>query len=419
MKSRAPSVSLNFRFYSPKTSHPDWKKLNREAFELAKQIAANAGIKIPLRIKLGARTRRVRAISKTVKNIVRNKYRTARGSHNFIPLFYIWTMTNNCNFTCSYCSNHRGGVYPLLFRQGETKNLSTDRGKKLIHVMRDSSAIYFCGGEPTMRPDLPALLDYSTRKGMFNMINTNGSLIGDLLVKSQYKNFLRQMNVIIVSLDGLSIPSLAKMYKTPEVLAHKVVRNILALRLLQRYYPFKLVVNIVVTREGIEDAFDVLDWCNDLGITFSPISANIDHEPDRELIKNPRYQEFVAKSLERARAGFPMIASPRMLERVLNARDLQCIPKVFYHIDHDGKVFWPCKAFPGAIKVPILTHRNVQEVGAEGTRGIDPTNFHGDGTGQCHGHCAWMQNCVTDTYGRAMMEGIFDSGVLKEIRNLL
>ncbi len=419
MKHRAPSISLNFRFYSQRSSHPDWKQLNREAFELAKQIAANAGIKISWGQKLRAREHRIGAIMKTVKNIIRNKYKTARGSHNFIPLFYIWTMTNNCNFQCSYCSNHRGGVYPLLFRQGLTRNLSTERGKQLIHVMRDSSAIYFCGGEPTMRPDLPVLLDFSTKKGMFNMINTNGSLIGDLLVKPQYKDFLRQMNVIIVSLDGLSIPVLAKMYKSPEVMAHKVIRNILALRLLQRYYPFKLVVNIVVTREGIEDAFDVLDWCNDLGITFSPISANIDHEPDRALIKNPRYQDFVAKVLERGKAGFPMIASPRMLERVLNARDLQCMPKVFYHIDHDGKVFWPCKAFPDAVKVPILTHRNVQEVGEEGTRCIDPTYFHGDKKGQCHGHCAWMQNCVTDTYGRALMEGIFDSGVLKEIRNLL
>ena len=67
--------------------------------------------------------------------------------------------------------------------------------------MKPSSAIYFCGGEPTLRKDLPELLDYSTKQNTFNMINTNGSLIGDLLLKPRYKNFLKQMDVIIISLE--------------------------------------------------------------------------------------------------------------------------------------------------------------------------------------------------------------------------
>lgn len=411
--------SLEFSLYKPKETHPNWSQLQQEAVELAQKILANCNTTRSVKEKIGKRIRLSHAMWKTIRNLLRNQYKASHGSHNFIPLFYIWTMTNNCNFVCSYCSNHRGGVYPTLFRQGLTQNLSTEQGKKLIHIMRESSAIYFCGGEPTMRPDLPELLNYSTHQGMFNFINTNGSLIGDLLLKPKYKEFLKQMDVIIVSLDGLTIPSLATIYQSSEKVAQNVIRNILTLRLLRRYFPFKLVVNTVITKDNIEESLNVLDWCNDLQIHFSPVSANIDHEPDYALLKMPTYQQLVDTILERSKEGYPMIASYNMLRRLLKVEDLHCYPKVFYHIDHDGTVYWPCKAYPNAVKIPVLNHRNVSEVGKAGAEKIDPTNFHGDNPGQCNCHCSWMQNCSTDTYGRAINQGLFGSHVLKEIRNLI
>jgi MoaA/NifB/PqqE/SkfB family radical SAM enzyme len=343
----------------------------------------------------------------------------AKGNHNFIPLFYIWTMTNNCNFRCSYCSNHRGGVYPDLYNQGFNKDLTTEQGRQLIKIMKDSSAIYFCGGEPTMRKDLPELLEYSTKLNMFNMINTNGSLIGDLLLKSRYRKFLTQMDVIIFSLDSLSVPSLIEMYKTSSSNAYKVLRNLLALRILQNYVPFKLVANDVINPANIEDSFDILDFCNDLGINFSPVSANIDNHPDWELLKNPKYITLIEKILERAKQGYPMIASPQMLEKLLKFKGFQCYPKVFYHIDYTGELFWPCKAYKNAIMINVLKYNNVKQINKEGRKVLDASFFHGKDPNQCGGECAWMQDCVCDMYGSALGKGFFDSGLLKEIKGLL
>ncbi len=408
-----------FNLYHPKKSHPDWEELRKDAFRLALNIAKRINLrKSAIQGTLLTR-RKFLALTKTLKNLFLNKIRVARNNHDLIPLFYIWTMTNACNFNCSYCSNHRGGNYPELWRQGYRRQLTTPQGKRLLDVMRESSAIYFCGGEPTLRKDLPVLLEHSTKRNMFNMINTNGSLIGDLLLKPGYENFLAHMDVLIISLDSLTISQLAEMYRVGYSAARKVLRNILALRILQNYVPFKLVANTVITRDTIEESFDILNFCNDLGITFSPVSANIGHEPDWQIVKDPQYVELVKEILDRSDQGFPMIASNKMLKRLLYVEGFHCFPVVFDHIDHDGTIFWPCKAYLGAAKVPVLKYRSLREVHEAASKEINPLNFHGQDKNQCGGNCAWMQNCVTDIYGRTLTQGIFGSGILKEILGLV
>jgi len=410
--------SPRFHFYTAKEYHPNWEELFHEAYKLALKISKNIAFdKNPLSRTI-LQKRKLIALYKTLKALFINMRRMAKGNHNFIPLFYIWTMTNACNFRCSYCSDHRHHKYPDLYKQGHNKDLTTAQGKKLIKIMKDSTAIYFCGGEPTLRKDLPELLDYSTKLNMFNMINTNGSLIGDLLLKLTYKKFLSQMDVIIISLDSLNISQLSDIYETKESIARKVLRNILTLRILQNYVPFKLVANTVITKETIEESFDILDWCNDLGICFSPVSANIGHEPDYDLLNHPRYKILTKKIIERTNQGYPMIASARMLEKLLRASDIHCYPTVFDHIDHTGELFWPCKTYPQAVKINVLHYRNVHEVHKAAEKLIDPTNFHGKGPNQCHGNCAWMQDMVTDTYGRAL-SGLFESRVLREMMGLI
>ena len=408
-----------FKLYNPKSTHPDWRAMNIEATQLALKIAKNVKLRTNVLQGTLLQKRKMFALIKIVKNLMKNKQRVAKNNHNFVPLFYIWTMTNNCNFRCSYCSNHRGGLYPDLFNQGFNKDLTTEQGKQLIKKMKQATVIYFCGGEPTIRKDLPELLDYSTSLNMFNMINTNGSLIGDQLTNPRYKNFLLNMDVLIVSVDSLIIPQLSKMYEVSDNISSKVIRNILALRILQNYVPFKLVANIVITKETIDECSDILDWCNDLGITFSPVSANIDENPDWDLLKNPKYIELVDKILDRARQGYPMIASANMLEKLLKFKGFKCFPVVFDHVDYTGEIFWPCKAYKQAKMVNVLNYKNLKEAHKAAGKLINPYKFHGPGPNQCQGDCAWMQDCICDTYGIAATLGLFDSGILKEIGSII
>ena len=408
-----------FNFYKPKEYHPDWDELNKEALQLALQIARRIELQKNFLQRTLFQKRKLLAVLQTAKNLLINKRKAAKNDHNFIPLFYIYTMTNSCNFLCNYCSNHRGGVYPELFRQGKNKDLTTEQSKQLIKKMSNIKVIYWCGGEPTIRKDLPVLLNYASSLNMFNMINTNGSLIGDQLLKPGYEKFLMQMDVIIISLDSLNVTQLAGMYKVKELVARKVLRNILTLRILRNYVPFKLVANTVITRDTVDECFDILNWINDLGITLAPVSANINENPDRELLNNPRYKELVDLIMQRANHGYPMIASPKLINKVLRAEDIQCYPVVFDHVDYDGKLFWPCKAYKKSPMINIMEYKNVIEAHEAAEKLINPFKFHGKGKNQCHGSCSWMQNVVTDAAGRAFIEGFFETGIFKEMKSLL
>ena len=408
-----------YKLYNPKPYQADWNSLKKDALNLAIKILKNIELQNNYLEATILQKRKLIALTRTLKNLFVNMNKVKKNNHNFVPLFYIWTMTNNCNFDCTYCSNHRGGTYPDLYNSGYTKDLTTNQGKRLLEIMKESSAIYWCGGEPTIRRDLPELLDYSCKLNMFNMINTNGSLIGDLLVKPRYKKFLKQMDVIIISLDSLNPTQLSEMYRVNEKVSKKVLRNILCLKILQDYVPFKLTANTVITRDTIQESFDILNFCNDLGITFSPVSANLGHEPDWELLNNPRYKKLVKLIIHRAKQGYPMIASPKMLANLLNFNGFNCFPVIFDHIDYDGRIYWPCKAYQDAAMINVLDFKNVKEAHKAGEKIIDPTFFHGNGLGKCNGQCAWMQNCVTDTYASALFEGIFGSKILQEIKGLI
>ncbi|MFX1299288.1 MAG: hypothetical protein ACFFD2_31045, partial [Promethearchaeota archaeon] len=85
---------------------------------------------------------------------------------------------------------------------------------------------------------------------------------------------------------------------------------------------------------------------------------------------------------------------------------------------YTGEIFWPCKTYPDAAMVNVLNYKNVHEVHKAAEKLIDPTNFYGNEPNQCNGHCAWMQDMITDTYCKALM-GLFESGVLKEMLGLI
>ena len=147
-----------FNYYEPKDHHPDWNELNKEALQLAVKIAKRIQLQTNFLQGTLFQKRKMLAILQTAKNLLLNKRKAAKNDHNFIPLFYIWTMTNNCNFLCSYCSNHRGGIYPELFNQGKNKDLITEEAKDLLRKMSNVKVIYWCGGEPTIRKDLPIMV---------------------------------------------------------------------------------------------------------------------------------------------------------------------------------------------------------------------------------------------------------------------
>jgi MoaA/NifB/PqqE/SkfB family radical SAM enzyme len=89
-----------------------------------------------------------------------------------LPEAVCFRVTRYCNARCSFCLAPNDGSHPRenLLRRRIDWILS--RGVKTIH---------FCGGEPTIHPELPNLLQYARESGASCKLTTNGIILSDAL----------------------------------------------------------------------------------------------------------------------------------------------------------------------------------------------------------------------------------------------
>ncbi len=406
---------MDLALYTPQPGHPDLDTCLQRARDLSEQILPQIRKDADLtrQDRWRDRIRKARALKKTAENYAANRARYRRGDHALRPLYVIWTLLNTCNFRCTYCDNHQGRHY---FDIPDPDRLDTEQGKQLLEVMvTGTPAIYWCGGEPTMRDDLPVLLDHAWDLGYFpNMINTNGSLLHRRLQDPAWSRFLWQMDMVIVSLDGLHMGRLNKLWGVKK--AEQVFVNLLLLKELRKHVKFKLVVNTVITRETVDEASAVLDLACDLDVWFVPVPVNHMHEPDRALLEDPGYRALVERILRRKKEGRRIIGSSRLLERLLTCEPYECLTALKPHVWSNGEICWPCRASSNVEPVPVrlLDHTTFDQAYEAGRRRINPNFFHGQAKNQCGGNCAWMQNYTTARY----MDGItnpLNSGFLTEL----
>lgn len=76
-------------------------------------------------------------------------------------------LSYRCNNDCAHCYNDRPRDYP---------ELSTDEWRKILDRLWDIGIphVVFTGGEPTLRSDLPELIQHAENNGQITGLNTNG-----------------------------------------------------------------------------------------------------------------------------------------------------------------------------------------------------------------------------------------------------
>lgn len=383
-----------FDLYKPRPGHPDWSRLALEAKELAAEIGPT--LERPRRGWVEAK-RRALATKSYLSGYWLNRRRHRSGRGDFLPFILHWTANRSCNFSCQYCDDHQGNKYPDLSDEGV---LDTENAKKLLRVMRTrASALYVAGGEPTMRADLPQLVRTAKDLAYYPiLVNTNASLFHRLLKRREWRTFLADVDQVIVSLDAFNLGFLKEMYryKRPQ----DVIRNLLLLRELADAMRFKLHISTVIQPGYVDEASDLLDFANDLGIHFLPVPVNVGPSIDPTIKDDNAYKELAGKILERKRAGYPITGSLRLNRRMLFSEPLNCRTTLKPQVDFDGKMFWPCKATVNVKPetVDVLSYDSVDDLYRAASERVDATGFHGPAKNQCGASCNWAQYYMTDDY---------------------
>ncbi len=399
-RAERPDPLPEFNLYEPKPGHPDWPRLAAEARALADRLRPTLEKPQP---KMMTLKRRLKSVQSAAENWFINRKLSKQGREDLRPFMLLWTTLRTCNFTCTYCDDHRGNKYPELPNKGV---LNTEDGIELMRIMRTrASAVYFAGGEPTVRKDLPTMARAARDMNYHPIIvNTNGSILHKLLEKDAWRTWLADMDQIIVSLDSLDLDSLKSMwvYKKP----HDVIRNLLMLRELSEEMNFKLMVNVVIQPDTIEAAGDVIDFVNDLGIWLTVVPMNTGPTIDSAMVDNPAYRALAEKILERKRAGYNIIGSTRFNRRLLFSEKLTCRNTLKPHVDFDGRLVWPCKATVNVEPeyINVLDFEHVDGLYDYASSKISPHNFHGPASNQCGANCNWAQNYSTDAYAHGLVK---------------
>ncbi|NTU66698.1 MAG: radical SAM protein [Candidatus Moranbacteria bacterium] len=112
------------------------------------------------------------------------------------PDFITFLITKRCNYRCYRCSAHA----PEEMKKELAKEMTLDDYKRIIdEVSPYKPAIYFCGGEPTLRDDLVEVIKYIKKKGMITAMTTNASILEEKLASDIVKSGI---DFVSISLDG-------------------------------------------------------------------------------------------------------------------------------------------------------------------------------------------------------------------------
>lgn len=160
------------------------------------------------------------------------------------PLSILCELTYRCNLQCPYCYN------PIALREYRDE-LSTTQWKS---VLREASALgvvqaHFSGGEPTLRADLPELVETAAGAGLYSNLITQGTFLDEAALDALIGRGLDHVQI------SIQAPSAAEADRIAGTNVHEK-----KLQALQRVRDrnVALTLNCVLHRENHDAIADVI-----------------------------------------------------------------------------------------------------------------------------------------------------------------
>ena len=235
------------------------------------------------------------------------------------PFLVQLVVTRRCNLDCAYCSEFDAVSPPVA------SDLLEARLEKLAELR--AWAVCLTGGEPTLHPDLAALVERMRGLGFRRrMLITNGYRLGRGLVEALNEAGLTDLQI---SIDGVAATATTK--KVLDVLRPK-------LELLAEHARFDVVISAVIGSAPPAEALAVVECAKSLG--FAPRVLLI-HGPDGQLELTP--EELAVYAEVEQRIGRPAREARDYRARLIGAGSapFHCRAGARYlYVDEFGSAHW-------------------------------------------------------------------------------
>ncbi len=250
------------------------------------------------------------------------------------PFFLAHAATYGCNSKCKMCTYWQ--LTPRMKEDMPTVEVFGLLDEAYECGMR---GYYLFGGEPLIRKDIGALVDYAKDKGFLTTMNTNGSLL------ASKANSLRNLDFAFVSLDyfndyhdyirgrrGSFDDVIRGVRRIREVAGTRItlVTTISTLNLDAMEPMAKLAREL---RVGI--SYNSVEPTLDFGLTSSSDSPNMNLGLTRKQLS-----EFYSTLLRLKRENYPLMETEHVLKDFAEGKRWTChFPKMFVYVSPDKKIF--------------------------------------------------------------------------------
>jgi MoaA/NifB/PqqE/SkfB family radical SAM enzyme len=160
------------------------------------------------------------------------------------PYFAHLAITHRCNLRCRFCH----------IPETHCEELDLGGMKRIIDVLDHIGIALLSvsgGGEPLLRKDCAAVLNYAAEKGMYTKITSNGTLSLD-----RYQELLQsKVSEIGISLDGINGDDLPYSHVSPKIL--RTIQH------LHNNLPKgkRLTLNVTISQANINQVDEIIAYC--------------------------------------------------------------------------------------------------------------------------------------------------------------
>ncbi len=165
----------------------------------------------------------------------------------FAPFFTQLVVTRRCNLHCGYCNEYDANSQPV----------PTELLQQRLDYLKALGAFSVCltGGEPTLHPDLPALIHHARHSAKFfrTAMITNGTYLTQELVERLNDAGLQEMQI---SIDGVERNDVT--VKVLDTLRGR-------LQILRDHARFHVVVSGVLGACPPHEAYEVIAYAKQMG----------------------------------------------------------------------------------------------------------------------------------------------------------
>jgi radical SAM family uncharacterized protein len=231
-----------------------------------------------------------------------------------------------CNLECQMCPFWRREDEPLLTIKEEVRMMDS-------LARAGVSFLGFEGGEPLLRPELPAILEEAHARFHTSLV-TNGWLLSQ-----RYREIRRHLEYLFVSLDGIG-----ETHDRMRGIPRSFERAVAGMR--QAGGDVPIAISHTITRDNLGHAERLVELAGELDVRIT-VQVAYDYSTADAMSPGAAYlRPTLLKLLELKKAGAPILESVDYFEALLSSwyggEPWRCRPWLTINIDPSGRIVMPC-----------------------------------------------------------------------------